>query len=158
MILIVTLIRRARGSHVTYQGHAESAARARVERRISIAAGARVARAGTWRRRWVGLRKQELVTLDAMCPACGGPLTTPRLRPDEEHWHPASSATVRLCVLCVARVLVQATLAIHGPPEPYPESNRCPGHKERMQRHRRRVARALARRQLSQGIKPLERS
>ena len=123
-----------------------------------MATAARVARAGTRRCRWVGLRKQELVTLDATCPACGGPLTTPRLGPQEEQRHPASPATVRLCVLCVARVLVRATLAIHGEPSPHPESNRCPGHDERMRAHKKRVTRTLGRRQLSPGIEPLERS
>jgi hypothetical protein len=46
--------------------------------------------------------------------------------------------------MCVARVLVRATLAIHGEPLPYPESNRCEGHEERMRAHEERVQRELA--------------
>jgi len=91
----------------------------------------------------VGLRTQDFVTLEGVCPACGGPLTTPRLGPDEERRRPASPATVRLCVLCIARVLVQATIAIHGEPSPHPQSNRCPGHEERMRAHAKRVRRGL---------------
>jgi hypothetical protein len=45
--------------------------------------------------------------------------------------------------MCVARVLVQATLALHGPPSPHAESRRCPGHDERMRAHAERVAREL---------------
>ncbi|MBM4020456.1 MAG: hypothetical protein FJ288_19415 [Planctomycetes bacterium] len=77
--------------------------------------------------------------LDANCPACGKPLTTPRLSPSDELRHPASPETVRLCFLCVGRVLVQATLAIHGEPAPRPESHRCPGHEERMAAHAKRI-------------------
>ena len=99
----------------------------------------------------MGLRTQDFVTLEAMCPACGGPLTTPRLGPEEERRRPASPATVRLCVLCVARVLVQATLAIHGEPSPHAESNRCPGHDERMRAHEERVARELQDKDHEQG-------
>ena len=91
----------------------------------------------------MGLRTQDFVTLEAVCPACGGPLTTPRLGSEEERRCPASPATVRLCVLCIARVLVQATIAIHGEPSPHPQSNRCPGHEERLRAHARRVRRGL---------------
>jgi hypothetical protein len=66
------------------------------------------------------------------------------LRPDEEQRLPATPQTVRLCVMCVARVLVRATLAIHGEPSPHAESNRCEGHEERMRAHQERVAQELA--------------
>ena len=82
--------------------------------------------------------------LKGRCVACDGPLTTPLLRPDEERRLPATPATVGLCVLCVARVLVRATLVIHGEPSPHPASNRCEGHEERMQAHEARVQRELA--------------
>jgi len=82
--------------------------------------------------------------LDGRCPACDGPLTTPLLRPDQERHQSATPQTVRLCILCVARVLVRATLATHGEPSPHPESNRCEGHEERMRAHKERVQRELA--------------
>lgn len=82
--------------------------------------------------------------LKGRCVACGGPLTTPLLRPPEEHHQPATPQTVRLCVTCVARVLVRATLAIHGEPSSYAESNRCEGHEERMRAHEARVQKDLA--------------
>ena len=99
----------------------------------------------------MGLRTQDFVTLEGVCPACGGLLTTPRLHPTDEARYPASPATVRLCVLCVARVLVQATLAIHGEPSPHAESNRCPGHEDRMRAHEERVQRALGKHRERQG-------
>ena len=89
----------------------------------------------------MGYRMQDLVTLPGECPICDGPLTTPKLGPDEERRRPASPDTVQLCALCVAMALVRATVAIHGEPSPYPESCRCPGHEERMQAHQERVAR-----------------
>lgn len=92
----------------------------------------------------MGRKIAGYLVLDGRCPVCEGPLTTPRLSPAEEGQHPATPETVLLCVFCVARVLVRATLALHGPPTPYPESNRCPGHEERMQGHQDRVTRELA--------------
>ena len=92
----------------------------------------------------MGRRVTAYRVLDGRCTACGGPLTTPLLRPDEERRLPATPATVGLCVMCVARVLVRATLVIHGEPLPYPESNRCEGHEERMRAHEERVQRELA--------------
>jgi len=87
----------------------------------------------------MGRRGAAYLALDADCPVCGGPLTTPRLSPSDEQQHPASPETVRLCVPCVGRVLVQATLAIHGEPAPRPESRRCPGHEERLKAHAKRI-------------------
>jgi hypothetical protein len=92
----------------------------------------------------VGRRIAAYRVLDGRCAVCGGPLTTPLLRPDEEHHLPAMPATVGLCVLCVARVLVRATLVIHGEPSPHPASNRCEGHEERMRSHEERVQKELA--------------
>jgi hypothetical protein len=92
----------------------------------------------------VGRRVAAYRELAGRCVVCDGPLTTPLLRPDEEHHQPATPQTVRLCVMCVARVLVRATLAIHGPPGPHAESNRCEGHEERMRAHEDRIARELA--------------
>jgi len=57
--------------------------------------------------------------------------------------YPASPETVQLCVRCVALVLVRATVAVHGPPSPHPESNRCPGHEERMLAHSSRIAKEI---------------
>jgi len=84
-------------------------------------------------------RTAAYLVLDADCPACGKPLTTPRLSRSDARRYPASPETVGLCVLCVGRVLVRATLAIHGEPSPHPESRRCPGHEERVDQHARRI-------------------
>jgi hypothetical protein len=89
------------------------------------------------------MRPSRWIVLDAPCPSCGKPLTTPRLTPKDRYALPAARETVLLCVMCVARVLVQATLALHGPPSPHAESRRCPGHDERMRAHAERVAREL---------------
>ncbi|MCX5674883.1 MAG: hypothetical protein NTX87_07730 [Planctomycetota bacterium] len=91
----------------------------------------------------MGWHRTSFRTLDADCLACGKPLTTTRLMPADEQRHPASTATVKLCVLCVGRALVRATLAIHGEPSPHPESHRCLGHEERMQAHEKRIRRML---------------
>jgi len=91
----------------------------------------------------MGWHRTSFRTLDAACPACGKLLTTTRLAPADEQRHPASPATVKLCVLCVGRVLVRATLAIHGEPWPHSESHRCPGHDERMRAHAKRIRRML---------------
>lgn len=98
----------------------------------------------------MGRRTQDFLSLDCDCPACGGPLTTPRLR-ESDRRRPPTPAKVRLCVMCVARALVRATLAVHGEPSPYPESNRCPGHDERMRAHQERVARELQDKDYEQG-------
>ena len=87
----------------------------------------------------MGRRSAAYLALDADCPACGGPLTTPRLTPSDEQRHPASPETVRLCFLCVGQVLVRATLAIHGDPSPLADSHRCPGHEERLKAHAKRI-------------------
>ena len=92
----------------------------------------------------MGRRGAAYRVLDGRCVSCGGPLTTPLLRPHEERHRPATPQAVRLCVMCVARVLVRATLAIHGEPSPHPESRRCEGHEARMRAHQDRVARELA--------------
>lgn len=82
----------------------------------------------------------------ARCPSCGGPLTYEAMHPTTGGGTvvvpPPSAREIALCLRCVALVLCQATVAIHGDVGDAPQSHHFPGHDDRMRGHEDRMRQA----------------
>ena len=84
-------------------------------------------------------KPSRLVLEGTKCRGCRGPVVVEGCDLLHQRLAKENPGQFRLCHYCISRVLVKATIAVHGDISDSPGSNGRHGHENRMADHERRV-------------------